>query len=367
MVNDEAPDESNNAAVKAACTRFLSQHRPVSVAEKLRQLAASPYAAEEPDMYGEGGAVALLEQRVATMLGKPAALFFTKGVTAQLCSLRVHMEAAGVNRIGLHPQSHLDVDEAGAIHRVGGAQVVRLGRYQPFSLADVKAAGERLAALVIELPLRRSGYLLPTLDTVKAISDYCRERRIALHFDGARLWETAAAYGVSLSDLAGLADSVYLSFYKGLGGLGGAMLLGDTDHIAAVSPWKARFGGNHFTSYPQAISALAGLDNHVARMTDYTVRARTLAAALDGSIDAIIHPNLPHTNAFQLLIQGTPSELTERNLVFARKQGVWLFNAFTEAPLEARSIGEIVIGEAADDYTDEDAIGWLAEFIQQDR
>ena len=367
MPENREQDRSDKALVKAACTHFLSQHPSVPVSQRLCQLAALPYAAEQPDLYGKGGATALLERRVADMLGKPAALFFTKGVTAQLCSLRVHMEAAGISRVALHPQSHLDVDEAGAIHRVGGAEVVRLGRYQPFSLADLQAVGERLAAVVIELPLRRSGYLLPKMEALQAISDYCRARQIALHLDGARLWEAAAAYGVSLEHLAALADSVYVSFYKGLGGLGGAMLLGENDHIAAALPWKTRYGGDHFTSYPQAISALTGLDDHVGRMGHYTARARSLAAALDGSIDAIVHPKPPHGNAFQLLIEGTPAELTERNMAFARSHGVWLFNAFTEAPLAGRSVGEIVIGAAADSYTDDEAVRWLSRFTQQDR
>ena len=227
------PEPDNEAAIKAACTRFLSQHMPQSAADRMRALAASPHALLEPDVYGAGGAVAELERRTAELLGKPAGLFFAKGVTAQLCALRVHAEARGCRTVAIHPQSHLDVDEAGAIERVGGVAAIRLGRYQPFGLAAIEAVTERLAAVVIELPLRRSGYLLPPLEELQAISAHCREQGIPLHFDGARLWEAAAAYDVSLADLAALADSVYVSFYKGLGGLGGAMLLGSEAFIAA--------------------------------------------------------------------------------------------------------------------------------------
>ena len=312
------PEPDNEAAIKAACTRFLSQHMPQSAADRMRALAASPHALLEPDVYGAGGAVAELERRTAELLGKPAGLFFAKGVTAQLCALRVHAEARGSRTVAIHPQSHLDVDEAGAIERVGGVAAIRLGRYQPFGLAAIEAVAERLAAVVIELPLRRSGYLLPPLEELQAISAHCREQGIALHFDGARLWEAAAAYDVSLADLAALADSVYVSFYKGLGGLGGAMLLGSEAFIAAQVPWKTRYGGNHYTSYPQAISALEGLDRHVPRMPDYTARARTLAAALAGNGAPHVHPSPPQCNAFQLHFQGLPAELRERHLAFAR-------------------------------------------------
>ena len=198
------PDPSG-AAIKAACTHWLSQHVPVPVGERLRGLASSPHAALEPDVYGKGGAVAVLEARTAELLGKPAAVFVAKGMTAQLCSLRAHIEARGTTDVAIHPQSHLDVDEAGAIERVGGAAAIRLGRYRPFGVAELQAVTDRLAAVVIELPLRRSGYLLPPLGELKAISAHCRDHRIPLHFDGARLWEAAAAYGVPLADLAALA------------------------------------------------------------------------------------------------------------------------------------------------------------------
>lgn len=357
------PDPSG-AAIKAACTHWLSQHVPVPVGERLRGLASSPHAALEPDVYGKGGAVAVLEARTAELLGKPAAVFVAKGMTAQLCSLRAHIEARGTTDVAIHPQSHLDVDEAGAIERVGGAAAIRLGRYRPFGVAELQAVTDRLAAVVIELPLRRSGYLLPPLGELKAISAHCRDHRIPLHFDGARLWEAAAAYGVPLADLAALADSVYVSFYKGLGGLGGAMLLGSEAHIAALAPWKTRYGGSHFTSYPQAISALEGLDRHLPRMDHYAARARSLAQTLDGTIAARVHPLPPQGNAFQLLLKGSPAQLAESNLAFASQHKVWLFNAFVEAPTDGQSVGEVVIGNAADHFDDDAAWNWLAEFSQ---
>lgn len=349
-------------ALKLGCAHVLSGHRPASTADLLGAMAASPNAAAEPDMYGARGAVAVLEERVAGLLGKPAAVFFAKGMTAQLACLRTHAEKAGTANVGIHPQGHMDVDEAGSIERVGGIVPVRLGRYRPFTVEALEACRDRLAAVVVELPLRRSGYLLPALSTLETISAWCRENGVALHFDGARLWESAAGYGVEPAALAALADTVYVSFYKGLGGIGGAILAGAEDHVAALAPWKTRFAGNLYTSFPQAISALDGLDRHLPRMPAYVARARSLAAVLDGRLQAVVHPAPPMTNAFQLHMAGTPAELAERNRAFAENHGVWLFNGFGESPFDGLAMGEVTIGEAADGFDDETAAGWLAAF-----
>lgn len=347
---------------KSRCKRFLSQHMPASPAKMLRGLAETRYAHEDPDFYGDGGAVTELERRVAHLLGKPAARFFIKGMTAQLCSFRAHADRAGTNNLVIHPMSHLDIDEANAIERVGGMAAIRLGRFAPFSARELENLTEPLAAVSLELPLRRAGYRLPALDELHAISAWCRTRRIPLHFDGARLWEAAAGYGVALADLAALADTIYVSFYKGLGGLGGAILAGSEEHVRSLGVWKTRYAGNLFTAFPHAIAALDGLDTHLPRMSDYVERARRLALRLQDRHRGAIQPFPPQTNAFQIFFEGAPADLKERNRDFASRHGVWLFNAFAEAPQDGWTIGEVVIGDAADHYDDAEAAEWLGEF-----
>lgn len=79
-----------------------------------------------------------------------------------------------------------------------------------------------------------------------------------MHMDGARLWEASAAYNKPLSDICALFDTIYVSFYKGLGGLTGAMLLGTEECILESRIWLRRFGGNLYTLMPYAVSAWAG-------------------------------------------------------------------------------------------------------------
>ncbi|MGE5562605.1 MAG: threonine aldolase family protein [Bacillota bacterium] len=349
--------------LQARCTRRLSGHKPVPPAEALEELARHPSAAQPLDLYGAGGAAAQLEKRTAELLGKPAAMFFIKGMIAQMTVLRVAADRGRTPNILVHPMSHIELDEEGALWRLHNLQPIRLGKYAPFTLAQLQAVSDPIGAIVVELPLRRSGYRLPPLDELRAISAWSRQRGVHLHFDGARLWEAAAGYGIPLDELAALADSVYVSFYKGLGGLGGAAVAGDADFVTSLAVWKTRHGGNLYRVFPYAISALAGLDRHLPRMPEYVARARGLAARLQGDDRIALTPSVPETNAFHLLVPGTVGALTERNRAFADERGVWLFNMFYESPVEGRSVAEVAIGDSSDDHDAEEAAGWIRDFL----
>jgi threonine aldolase len=221
---------------------------------------------------------------------------------------------------------------------------------------------EPLAAVVVELPLRRAGYRLPAWDDLEAISAWCRGHEVPLHFDGARLWEAAAGYGRQLAEVAALADSVYVSFYKGVGGLAGCVLAGTRETIEATRVWRARHGGSIHTAYPYALSALDGLDRQLPRMAGYVARARQLAARIRAEAVCDINPLVPDANGFQLLLTGTVDQLQSRHRQFAEREKTWLFNGLFETPFEGRVVAEIVIGDAADDYGDEEACTWLRRF-----
>ena len=107
-----------------------------------------------------------------------------------------------------------------------------------------------LGAVLLELPLRDAGYLLPSWDELVAFSQACRERGVPLHLDGARIWESAPHLGHSPAEIAALADSVYVSLYKGLGGLAGAAVAGPEDEVAQARVWRNRMGGTLFSLMP---------------------------------------------------------------------------------------------------------------------
>ncbi|MGH6927618.1 MAG: beta-eliminating lyase-related protein, partial [Dongiaceae bacterium] len=166
--------EEHDFELRRNCTRFLSHHRPGTAAEILQHLARHPMAGRPPDYYGSGGAVAELERRAVGLLGKEAGLFYAKGIVAQQCLLRVRCEQRASPYVALSPMSHIDFDEANGIEYLHGVRPIRLGRYAPFALKELQAVTEPLAAVVVELPLRRAGYRLPAWDDLAAISAWCR-------------------------------------------------------------------------------------------------------------------------------------------------------------------------------------------------
>jgi threonine aldolase len=345
--------------------RKVLTRRPVEPAAALADMAQSDYAALPADFYGDGGAVAALEQRVAALVGKPAGLFFMKGMIAQLAVLRRYAEARRSPWIALHPLSHIDYDEDNAVEHLHGLRPLRVGRVGPFTASDLAQLQEQLACVVAELPLRRAGYLLPSWEQLVEISQWCRERGVPFHIDGARLWETAAGYGRSLEEIAALADSVYVSFYKGLGGLAGCVVAGEPDFLASLKPWKTRHGGNLFAGFPYAISALIGLDRYLPQLTEYVRRARALAPAVAAIPSLEVYPVPSHVNAFAIVMPGRPDQLAEHNRAFAKDTGIWLFNGFVEGPRPDTSIAEIVIGDSCEDFTDDEALRWLRQFAER--
>jgi len=345
------------------CDRWLNGHRPLrSMRESLLALAELPEAGLPLDVYGQGEAMQALEAEAAEVLGKPAASFFHKGVAAQLAALRLWC-GEGDGPVALHPQSHIAIDEADALEVLMRLRGLRIGQPdRPASLDELKAAPERPAVVTVELPLRRGGYLLPEWDELVALSAWCRAEGLPLHFDGARLWEASAHYGRTPAEIAALADSVYVSFYKGLGGLAGCVLAGSEDFIARLAPWKTRLAGNVFTLYPFVLSASEGLRRHLPRMPAYRDRARSLAAALAAVPGWRVAPEPPQVNAFQLHLPAAPEPLREALLEVARREGFWLgARPVASKQLEGGAMVEIFTGDAAEGWTDDEAVAALRQ------
>jgi threonine aldolase len=280
------------------CDRWLSQAR-VPASERLRRLAEAA-TEERTDIYGTGGDIEALEQEVAELLGKPAAVFMPSGIMAQQSVLRVYADRAGTKRVAVHGQSHLLMHELNALEEVHHLRIERLTseprQPRPDELAAIPG---KLAAVTLELPLREPGFLLPTWDELVVFAEACAERGVPLHLDGARLWESTPYLGHSLAEISALASSVYLSFYKVLGGLAGAVLAGPEDVIAEARRWQRRLGGNLYTMLPYAVAAREGLRTVLPQMDDLYKRAVEVATTLQAAGYRVV-PEPPHTNSFQV-------------------------------------------------------------------
>jgi threonine aldolase len=331
-----------------ACTRFLMGDGP----RRADKLLGTIPVDTEVDYYGVGGAVAALESEVATLLGKQAALFVPTGTMAQQATLRVHADRRGSRTVAFHPTCHLDgwAEERGYIGLHGLFGVPVGAPSEPLSLAALKALHQPLAALLLELPQRALGGTLPTWGELTAQVKWARARGAAVHLDGARLWEAAPYYAStarkSMVDVTALFDTVYVSFYKGLGGLGGCCVAGDRDVIDELSVWRTRHGGRVFMMWPYAASARTVLRERLPRMGQYARHAKAIGRALHGADGIEVLPDPPQSAMMHVRLELTLAQLRTRVLAIAKRDKVWTFaRPFTsEGPRLQRF--ELSVGDA---------------------
>ncbi len=255
-----------------ACSRFLTHDYPKSARQVLGELAEVTDPELEVDRYGQGEVIERFEREVAALLGKEAAVFMPSGTMCQQIALRIWAQRKGTSNVAFHPKSHLEIHEAKAYQRLHGLNGILIGSGERLlTLDDLKAVAEPMGALLLELPQREIGGQLPSWEALEEIVGWARERGIALHLDGARLWECRPFYGHEYAEIAGLFDSVYVSFYKILGGIAGSILAGPADLIAESRIWQRRHGGNLVHLYPyrafgsEGIEGTAGTDGGISR------------------------------------------------------------------------------------------------------
>jgi threonine aldolase len=366
-VNSITLHTAEAAEIRAACERFLPRHEPhKSAGAGLAELASASLADLPVDKYGEGAALGSVEHEITDLLGKQVGVFFVSGVMAQLCALRVHCDRAGLRTVAIHPKSHIDLDEDGAYERLHGCVGLRIGpELAHFRIDDLDKLREPVGVVVVELPLRRAGFELLPWDELEAIAGWCRDRKVPLHIDGARLWECGPAYGRSYAEIAALADSVYVSFYKGLGAIAGCVLAGTASFMEEAKVWKERHGGRIHSVFPYVISAKAGLEHHLPRMTEYRERAQDLARALDALPGVRVSPDPPHTNAFWLYLPGDHERLVQSALALASARRVWLFDRIEPTSAPGVSSAEVQIGDAASKIKDDEIVALIAEVLRQ--
>ncbi|HEY3035496.1 MAG TPA: beta-eliminating lyase-related protein, partial [Streptosporangiaceae bacterium] len=245
----EELSDAEQAALRARCSVFLAGHGQVTAADLLAGIPASTAT----DHYGGGGVVAELEAEIAGLLGKPAAVFLPSGTMAQQCVLRVHADRRQRKTIIFHPMCHLDRHEGQAYQRLHGLTGRPAGGPDRLlTIGDLAAIGEPAAALLIELPQRDLGGQQPGWDDLLAQAAWARGQGAAAHLDGARLWESAAGYAKPPAEIAALFDTVYVSFYKGIGALPGCCVAGPAGILAEVREWRQRMGGTLFGLWPNA-------------------------------------------------------------------------------------------------------------------
>ncbi|WP_328977631.1 threonine aldolase family protein [Streptomyces canus] len=328
------------------------------------------YDLDEPsDLYGNG-IVEALEEKVAGLLGKEAAAFFPTGTMAQQVALRCWAGRTGNPTVALHALAHPEVYERDAFREVSGLRPVHVTSEPRQPTADeIRGFEEPFGALMLELPLRDAGFVLPTWEELTEVVEAARERDAVVHFDGARLWETTVHFGRPLAEIAELADTVYVSFYKSLQAFGGAALAGPKTLIDEAKTWRHRYGGAVFQQFPTVLSALAGLERELPRLPEYVTHARVVAAALrEGLAEAgvpwaRVHPEVPHTFDFQVWLPYGVDELSEAAIRQSEETGTALFINPWDEKGPGLSMTEVYVRGAALEWTAADVKTAAADFV----
>jgi threonine aldolase len=348
------------------CHIVLPGHRARTPAEMFAAMSA--WCEENKvahDVYGSGDLIGQFEQKIAALLGFEAAVFCISGTMAQVTALRLACEERARPLVALHPTSHIIVHERSNYQLLGHFNALQVGdRHRPWRVDDLAAIPDRLGAVALEVPMREIGGQNPPWEQLAGIKAHCRDNGIHLHMDGARLWEAQAGYERPAGEIAAGFDSVYVSLYKGIGGLGGAMLAGSGGFVARAAEWFRRQGGNVIHRSPYVVAAAMQFDARLAAMPAYFRRTLWLYQALEQHPLIKVNPARPQANMLHLHLPVSAARAIEIRNDLAARHGIWLFGRAAAGALAASSVVELYVGENLLQLADDQVHDALGRFSQ---
>jgi threonine aldolase len=255
------------------------------------------------DVYGEDPTVRALEDRIADLLGHESGLFTPSGSMANQLGIRLHVmpgeeliadELAHVLRAEMGAAAMF----SGVTSRSWSAPRGLLDPAAPLRLMEPDGGAYQVStrAIVVENTHNFGGGTVQPLEAIKVLREATRPLGVAMHLDGARLWNAHVATGIELAAYGQQFDTVSVCLSKGLGAPVGSVLAGSREHIAAARVWRKRYGGGMRQAGILAAAGLWALDHHVRRLADDHGRARAFSEAVTGRFPGIIDLAHLHTN-----------------------------------------------------------------------
>ncbi|MGQ1305350.1 threonine aldolase family protein [Acinetobacter baumannii] len=271
---------------------------------EMRQAIANAIVGDE--QHGEDPTVNLLQERVAELLGKEAALWFPAGTMCNFVAVKTHTQPADAIIADL--MAHIIRAESGGVALSSGVLVEGISTERGiFSADQLNEALSRLNTvgapygpspklICVEQTHNFGGGTVWSLDELRAVSSIAKNQGIAMHMDGARLLNASIASGVPASQFAGEVDSVWIDFTKGLGAPIGAVLAGNKEFIAQAKRYKHVFGGAMRQAGIAAAGCLYALDHHIARLSEDHDNAKYFAKGLSEISGINLLIDNPETN-----------------------------------------------------------------------
>ncbi|HSJ19570.1 MAG TPA: GntG family PLP-dependent aldolase [Nocardioidaceae bacterium] len=250
--------------------------------------AAMASAEVGDDVYAEDPTVRALEERVAALFGKEAALFTPTGPMANVLAVR---SVVGVGQEVLCESSaHIARAELGAHGAFTGLTMrtwtgerggLDLAAVESLFAPDLGPFFVPTRAISIENTHNFAGGSVLPIQDMQALRSFADTHGVAVHLDGARIWNAHVATGVPLAEYGALVDVVAVCLSKGLGAPVGSLMVGSAEAIAEARVWRKRLGGGMRQVGILAAAGLHALDHHLERLAEDHANARLLAEACD--------------------------------------------------------------------------------------
>jgi threonine aldolase len=281
------------------------------------------------DVYGEDPTVNRLQEKVARLLGKEAALFIPSGVMANQVAIKVHTQPG--DEVIVERESHIFNYETAAAAVLSRVQLNTIKGIRGILNADQIARelrspayyNPRVSLLCLENTHNKAGGTIYPLEEIARIRALAKKRNIAMHLDGARIWNASVATGIAPRQYAKHFDTVSVCFSKGLGAPVGSALVGTKQMIDSARTYRKIFGGGMRQVGILAAGALYALEHNIDRLNEDHAKAQTLAKAA-ASIQGIeIDIDFVQTNIVIMNIQKR-KESAEEMLARLKRKGVLL-------------------------------------------
>ena len=258
------------------------------------------------DVYGEDPTVRALEERVAAMFGHETALYVPSGTMGNQLAIRLLVPPG--EELLLDADAHVVTYEGGGAAQHGAIQTRTLvsprGLLEPSDVAaQLRPIGYGTVptrAVAVEQTHNRGGGAVYPLSTLRALRDLTAEHGMALHCDGARIWNAAVATGTPYDTYGALFDTMSVCFSKGLGAPVGSAVLLPADAEPEARAIRRRLGGGMRQAGVLAAACLYALDHHLDRIAEDHARAQRLATAIHDLAPDVIDPALVETNVVSL-------------------------------------------------------------------
>lgn len=275
------------------------------------------------DVLGDDPTVLALEQFVAELLDKEAALFMPSGTMSNQVALRCHTQSG--DEILIEANAHVYFFESGAPAALSGVMCRLIpGHRGMFSAADLEAALRPpnihfppTSLVCIENTHNLGGGSIWPLELITEVLDAADGAGLRKHLDGARIWNASAATGIPVADYAHNFDSASVCFSKGLGAPVGSALVGSAEFIARARRFRKQFGGGMRQSGVLAAAAMYALEHHRDRIVEDHENARLLAEGLANIPGIEINPVNVQSNIVLFAIPGRSANLIAQQLAAA--------------------------------------------------